>query len=123
MNDSGPLHARLEHHGHHLDELAARATRSVAALRSQSQSVRDDVTRWREHLDLSGVDTELARLDARDELHRARAVLQARAAKISKRLDEAGADAVDALRTLREALDEALHDVGRSFGVRVRDER
>ena len=73
MNDNPTSDARFERLGEHLDDLAARATRAVAELRVQSQSILDDVATWKEHLDVARVDAELARMDAADDLRRARA--------------------------------------------------
>ena len=117
VNDDRSLLTQLEHVGRHLDELAARATRAVAELRAQSHSAREDIACWKEQLELSRIDVELARMDARDDLHHARVALEARATKLAERLDEARADAVDALRDLRVALDEAVDAVGRSLGI------
>jgi chromosome segregation ATPase len=117
VNDDRSLLTQLEHFGRHLDELAARAARAVAELRAQSHSAREDVARWREQLELARVDAELARMDAREDLHDARVALKARASKLTERLDEARADAVDAVRDLRVALDEAVEAVGRSLGI------
>ena len=69
-SDSETLDVRFESIGQHLDELAARASRAVAELRAQSNSILDDVASWKQQLDLSRVDAELARMDARDELRR-----------------------------------------------------
>jgi cell division protein ZapA (FtsZ GTPase activity inhibitor) len=122
MNDNGTLDARFERIGEHLDELAARATRAVAELRTQSQSILDDVSTWKQHLDVSRVDAELARMDARDEMQRARAALEQRKAKIAQRLDQARDDSVEALRSLRAAMERALEDLGASLGTAARDE-
>ena len=121
MSDDQTLDARLERIGQHLDGLAARATRAVAELRTQSQSILDDIVRWKEHLDLSRVDAELARMDARDELARARVALEEREAQIAKRLDEARDESTEALRALREGMERALHDLGESLGLAPRD--
>ena len=117
MKADGTPEARVEQLAHQLDDLASRATRAVAELRNQSQSVLDDVARWQQQLDLGRVDAELARMDARDELQRAGALLQARRTELALRLDEARADAVDALRNLRDGLDSTFHDFGRSLGI------
>jgi aminoglycoside phosphotransferase family enzyme/predicted kinase len=108
VNDDVSLLAQLEHVGHDFDKLAARATHAVAELRAQSQSARDDVATWRGRFELSRVDAELARIDAREDLHDARLALEAQAMKLAKRLDDARTDAVDALRELRAALDDCL---------------
>lgn len=120
--DQDELTARLERVGAHLDELATRATRAVADLRTQSQSILDDIETWKQHLDLSRVDAELARMDARDELDTARSALQARAAKITRRLDDARDESIEALRSLRVAMEQAVHDIGRALGVTPRDD-
>jgi hypothetical protein len=121
MKDEPTVDTRLEHIGQHLDQLAARATRAVAELRAQSQLILDDISQWKEHLDLSRVDAEIARMDARDELQRARAALEQRAAQISLRLDRARDDSAEALRSLRVGMDRALHDLGDSLGVAPHD--
>jgi hypothetical protein len=110
MHENPTSDARLEHLGQHLDELAARATRAVADLRVQTQSVLDDVARWKEHLAFSRVDAELARMDAVDDLRQARAALVDQRARITRRLDEARDDAAAMLRSLRTSLEDAARE-------------
>jgi hypothetical protein len=103
---------RLEALSRHLDDLASRATRAVAEMRLHGQSVLDDVARWKEHVAFARVDAELARMDAADEVARARDALADQRARILGRLDEARDDATTTLRSLRASLDDALHDLG-----------
>jgi hypothetical protein len=112
MNETPTSEDRLQRLGQHLDELAARATRAVADLRVQSQSIVDDVATWKEHLDLSRVDAELARMDVADDLRRARAAWEMQRTTISRRLDDAREDAAAALRALRETVADAARDLG-----------
>ncbi len=117
MNTSETSDTRLERVGQTLDELAARATRAVAELRKQSQSILDDLAVWKQHLDTSRVDAELARMDARDDIDRARRALKERQAEIARRLDDARDDSEEALHSLRAGLERALHDLGDSLGA------
>jgi len=112
MNETPTSEDRLQRLGQHLDELAARATRAVADLRVQSQSIVDDVATWKEHLDLSRVDAELARMDVADDLRRARAAWEMQRTTISRRLDDAREDTAAALRALRETVADAARDLG-----------
>jgi hypothetical protein len=120
MNDSDTLDTRFEHIGQHLDELAARATRAVAELRAQSQSILDDVASWKQHLDLSRVDAELAWMDARDELRPARAAWEEREVRIGRRLEQAREDSAGAVRSVRVGLEGALRDLADSLDVAAR---
>jgi hypothetical protein len=117
MDDRTAVGTRIQQFGHQLDELAARATRVVAELRKQSQLALDDLAHWQQQLDFSRVDAEIARMDARDELRRAAALVDERRIDLNRRLDEARTDATDALRTLRDGFDSTLHDVARALGV------
>jgi len=112
MNDDHPTDDRFEQLGQHLDDLAARATRAVAELRMQSQSILDDVASWKQHLDLSRVDAELARMDVLDDLRRTRAAWEARRTTIARRLDEARDESAAALRSLGAALTDAARELG-----------
>jgi hypothetical protein len=112
MSNDPAADDRLQRLGQHLDELAARATRAVAELRLQSQSILDDVATWKEHLELSRVDAELARMDVADDLRRARAAWETQRSTISHRLDEAREDATAAVRILRDAVSDAARDLG-----------
>jgi hypothetical protein len=115
MNDNQTSDAQFEHLQRHLDELAVRATRAVAELRVQSQLILDDVAEWKQHLDLSRVDAELARMDARDDLRRARAAWDEQQVRITRRFDAAREDSAAALRSLRAALVDALRDLGETL--------
>jgi hypothetical protein len=115
MNDNPTSDARFERLGEHLDDLAARATRAVAELRVQSQSILDDVATWKEHLEFARVDAELARMDAADDLRRARAAWDEQRVNIARRLDEARQDSAAALHSMRAALEDALRDLGETL--------
>jgi hypothetical protein len=115
MYDNPTSDARFERLGEHLDDLAARATRAVAELRVQSQSILDDVATWKEHLEFARVDAELARMDAADDLRRARAAWDEQRVNIARRLDEARQDSAAALHSMRAALEDALRDLGETL--------
>lgn len=112
MPDHEPTEAPLGRLSHQLDDLAASATRAVADLRVRSQSILDDVASWTQELDRARVDAELARMDARDELHQARAAWDEQQVRIARRFDQAREDAADALRAVRSAMEHALRDLG-----------
>ena len=112
MPDHEPTEAPLGRLSHQLDDLAARATRAVADLRVRSQSILDDVASWTQDLDRARVDAELARMDARDELHRARAAWDEQQVRITRRFDQAREDAADAVHVVRGAMERALRDLG-----------
>ena len=120
MSDVEIPHPHLEHLGEHLDELAGRATRAVAELRNQSQSILDDIARWKEHLDMARVDAELARMDARDELRSAQAEWEGRELRIARRLEQAHDDSAAAVQAVRAGMQEALEDLRRSIDIAAR---
>jgi hypothetical protein len=110
MSESG-FDMRLQQASDQLDELAARATRAAAQLRAQGQSILDDVEAWKQHLDQLRIDTELARMDARDELGRARSVFRECSEGIERRLGEFRAESTEAWRSLRACMDDALREL------------
>ncbi len=112
MPDHEPTEAPLDRLSHQLDDLAARATHAVADLRVQGQTILDDVASWKQELDRARVDAELARMDARDELHRARMAWDEQQVRIARRLDLARDDADEAVRAIRSAMVRALRDLG-----------
>ncbi len=120
MNDRQTSDAQFERLGRHLDDLAARATRAVAELRVQSQLIVDDVATWKQHLDLSRVDAELARMYACDDLRRARAAWDEQQARITRSLDEAREDSAAVLRSLHAALVDALRDLSETLDFAAR---
>ena len=101
MTDHEPTEAPLDRLSNQLDDLAARATRAVADLRVQGQTILDDVASWTQELGRARVDAELARMDARDELQRARAAWDEQQVRIARRFDQAREDAADAVRVVR----------------------
>ncbi len=115
------LEDRLDNMAARLDELAARATRAVADLRVQCQSILDDVSAWKEHVDFSRVDAELARMDARDRLRQAEETFQRRISVAMQRVDNARTDSAASLHHLRVGMTSAARDVADAAGAAFGD--
>ena len=108
MSDHPSLEAHADELGRYLDQLAARSTRLVGELRSQSKSILDDLAAWKGHLEQLRVDIELARMDVRDDLTGLRATIRGRSEGINCRLEESRSESAAAWRALRAGMDEAL---------------
>ena len=121
MNQRPPLENQAEQLGDQLDQLASRTTRGVAELRTQSNSILDDLAAWRTHLEQFRVDAELARMDARDELARVYETLQSHTDAVHRRLADARDEAAAAWKELRDGMDEAFTDVRRAFDPNAQD--
>lgn len=115
MENQASFEKRLDRIGEHLDQLAARATRSVAEFRSLTESLLYDLEAWRAQLDQARVDAELARMDARDELGAVRSTLKGRCDAIDHRLEFARQESAAAWAALRTGIDEAVRDLRRAF--------
>ena len=109
--------AQLDEVAAHLDELAARATRAVADLRRRSQTILDDVQTWKQHVDLSRVDAELARMDACDSLHAARLNFEHDLSSILQRIDDARDESIGTFLRLRDGLESAIRDIAWTAGI------
>jgi hypothetical protein len=115
--------ARLDRAAAELDDLASRATRAVADLRSRSQALLDDVEAWKQRLDFSRVDAELARMDGRDSLREAESNFEDHVHCVLQRIDDARDESIAAFLRLRDGVETAVRDVARAAGIVFGDTR
>lgn len=118
-----PIAARAEQLNAQLEALTSRSTRAAAQLRAESRSILRDLDAWTAQLQQFRVDAELARLDARDELAKARRVIHDRAHELSRRLEDARTESTAAWAALRGGLEEAVHDLHRAMEGKTADDQ
>jgi hypothetical protein len=103
-----------------LDALAARATRTVAELRQVCQTILDDIQECKQHLDFAEVDAELARMDARDQLHTIEDQFETGMNRVLRRVENARDDSIAAVLRLSEGVETAAREVARRAGITYR---
>ncbi len=111
---------RAEQLNAQLEALTSRSTRAAAQLRAESRSILRDVDAWTAQLQQFRVDAELARLDARDELAKARRVIHDRAHELSRRLEDARTESTAAWAALRDGLEDAVHGLRQALDGQAR---